>query len=104
MKDSRGSVLAAASFWVLGFSRKDVCCGLSMRLPGRVFIITMFEGKDYGSTFIRGNSAWMYISSETPGDRINIAIGRAVRLFPQENCEFLLQDWRSEHNRNRRNE
>lgn len=70
-----------------------------MRLPGRVFITTMFEGRDYGSTFIRGKSAWMYISSETPGVRINIAIGRAVRLFPQEDCKFLLQ----EYNRSKQN-
>lgn len=73
-----------------------------MRLPGRVFMRTMVEGRDYGYTFIGGNSAWMYISSEIPGVTINIAIGRLI--FPQEDFKFLLQDWRSEYNRSKWNE
>lgn len=41
--NSGGLVLAAASFWVLGFSGKAVRYSLSLGITGRFFIITMFE-------------------------------------------------------------
>lgn len=44
MKDSGGLVLAAASFWVPGFSGKAVCYSLSIGIPGRFFIITVLAG------------------------------------------------------------